>query len=62
LIADSTTIGTAQKFDLIYNADGSLSFRARANSKIVTVESAGTQPLIANRTSVGPWEEFDLLP
>jgi len=27
----------------------------------VTAESAGAQPLIANRTAVGPWEEFDIL-
>jgi len=27
----------------------------------VTAESAGAQSLIANRTAVGPWEEFDIL-
>jgi hypothetical protein len=27
----------------------------------VTAESAGTQPLIANRTAVGPWETFQLI-
>jgi hypothetical protein len=61
LIADSTTIGTAQKFDLIFNADGSFSFRAKSNNQIVAAESAGTQPLIANRTAVGPWESFDFI-
>lgn len=61
LAASSSTIGTAQKFGLIFNADGSFSFSARSNSMIVCAESAGTQALIANRTAVGPWEEFDLI-
>jgi hypothetical protein len=26
-----------------------------------TAEAAGTQPLIANRTAVGPWEQFDIV-
>jgi hypothetical protein len=26
-----------------------------------TGQSAGAQPLIANRTAIGPWEEFDLI-
>jgi len=25
----------------------------------VTAENAGASPLIANRTSIGPWEQFD---
>jgi hypothetical protein len=28
---------------------------------VVTAESAGAAPLIANRTAIGPWEEFDLV-
>jgi hypothetical protein len=47
--------------DAATGLDPSISFRAHANGRIVTAESAGTQPLIANRTAVGPWEEFDLL-
>ena len=27
----------------------------------VTAENAGALPLIANRTAIGPWEEFDLI-
>jgi beta-glucosidase-like glycosyl hydrolase len=38
-----------------------VSLRAHANSDIVTADNAGASPLIANRTSVGPWESFDLL-
>ena len=38
-----------------------VSFRAHANSDYVTAENAGTQPLIANRTAIGAWEQFDLI-
>lgn|GEM_PF-252282 len=61
LIANSTTIGTAQKFDLIFNADGSVSLRAKSNSMYVCADSAGAAALIANRTAIGPWEEFDFI-
>jgi lysophospholipase L1-like esterase len=36
-----------------------ISLRAHANSRIVTAEDQGAQPLIANRDAVGSWEEFD---
>jgi hypothetical protein len=38
-----------------------VSLRAMANNMIVTAENAGASPLIANRTAIGAWEEFDLL-
>jgi hypothetical protein len=28
---------------------------------IVTAENAGASALIANRTAIGPWEEFDFI-
>jgi hypothetical protein len=28
---------------------------------LVTAENAGASSLIANRTAIGPWEEFDLI-
>jgi hypothetical protein len=34
---------------------------AHANGMLVTAENAGASPLIANRTAIGPWEEFDLI-
>ncbi|BCJ73889.1 hypothetical protein CS0771_34330 [Catellatospora sp. IY07-71] len=36
-----------------------VSLRARVNGRYVAAESAGASPLIANRTAVGPWEQFD---
>jgi hypothetical protein len=38
-----------------------ISLRARANSNYVTADNAGANPLIANRTAVGTWEQFDQL-
>lgn len=37
-----------------------VSLRADANSRFVSTEG-GARPLIANRSSVGPWEQFDLV-
>ncbi|MGI5184101.1 PQQ-dependent sugar dehydrogenase [Dactylosporangium sp. CA-152071] len=38
-----------------------VSLRARINNRYVTADSAGASPLIANRTAIGPWEQFDML-
>ncbi|SFD97516.1 hypothetical protein SAMN05216251_10121 [Actinacidiphila alni] len=36
-----------------------VSLRAHANGDYVTAEDAGASPLIANRTAIGQWEQFD---
>jgi hypothetical protein len=36
-----------------------LSLRARVNNRYVTAENAGAAALIANRTAIGPWEQFE---
>jgi hypothetical protein len=61
LIASSTSIGTAEMFDEITNADGSISLRAHANGEYVCADNAGAASLIANRTAIGSWESFDLI-
>jgi hypothetical protein len=38
-----------------------VSLRAHADGDIVTADNAGASPLIANRTVIGAWEEFDLI-
>jgi len=38
-----------------------ISLRAHANGKYVTAENAGAAALIANRTAIGGWEQFDQL-
>jgi len=36
-----------------------VSLRSHANGKYVTADNAGRSPLIANRTAIGRWEQFD---
>jgi hypothetical protein len=43
------------------NWTGGGSLRAHANGMYVTADNAGASPLIANRTAIGPWEEFDMV-
>jgi hypothetical protein len=38
-----------------------VSLIAGINGKYVTAESAGASALIANRTAIGPWEQFDMV-
>jgi len=38
-----------------------VSLRAHANGNYVTADNAGASPLIANKTAVGTWEQFDLV-
>ncbi|NUS17149.1 MAG: hypothetical protein HOY69_38110 [Streptomyces sp.] len=40
---------------------GVISLRAHADGDYVTAENAGALPLIANRTAIGQWEQFDLV-
>jgi hypothetical protein len=41
-----------------FNPDVTVNLFARANNRYITAEQTGTQPLIANRTTVGAWEKF----
>jgi hypothetical protein len=61
LIANRTTVGAWESFDLVNNTDGSISLRAHANNEYVTAENAGAAALIANRTAIGSYEKFDLI-
>ena len=61
LIADSTSIGKNETFDLIRNPDGTVNLRAASDNDLVTAENAGASPLIANRTAVGQWETFNMI-
>jgi hypothetical protein len=38
-----------------------VSLRAQVNNSLVCAENAGAAPLIANRTAIGPWEQFELI-
>jgi len=42
-------------------ASGRIALRAAVNTKFVVAESAGTSPLVANRSVAGQWEAFDVV-
>ena len=61
LIANRTSIGPWETFDLLDAGGGNVALRSHANNLIVTAENAGASSLIANRTAVGGWETFQLI-
>jgi hypothetical protein len=61
LIANRTTIGAWEQFDLVNLAGGNVALRARVNGMFVCAENAGASPLIANRATAGAWESFQLI-
>jgi hypothetical protein len=61
LIANSTTIGTAQQYELTDLGGGNVSLRAKANNLLVAADDAGAGPLLAKNQAVGSWETFQLI-
>jgi hypothetical protein len=62
LKASASTIGTAEKFEVVASGDGTFVYlKALVNGKFVTAENAGAGFLIANRTQVALWEKFEWL-
>ncbi|MDD1062075.1 xylosidase [Streptomyces cocklensis] len=61
LIANRTSIGPWEQFDLLDLGSGNIALRAHANNLVVCADNAGASPLIANRTTAGAWETFQLL-
>ncbi|MFC4998243.1 ricin-type beta-trefoil lectin domain protein [Dactylosporangium cerinum] len=61
LIANRVVADGWEQFDVIDNANGSVSLRARANSRYVSAPSGGASSLIADSTSIGPAQQFDLI-
>ncbi|GIH17509.1 fascin domain-containing protein [Rugosimonospora africana] len=57
LTGSSASIG----LDTRTHSSSVISLRAHANNNYVTADNAGASPLIANRTAIGPWEQFDVL-
>jgi hypothetical protein len=58
LIARATAIGEWETYDIVTNADGTVSLFAWANNKFVTAEDAGASALIARATAIGTWEKY----
>ncbi|MFE4712239.1 glycoside hydrolase family 30 beta sandwich domain-containing protein [Paenibacillus sp. NPDC056722] len=58
LIANRTTVGTWERFQVADAGGGWISLRALANNKYVTAENGGADSLIASRDTVQGWEQF----
>ena len=61
LIANRTSVGQWERFDLIDRGNSTIALRARANNAFVCADNAGSSWLIANRGGVGAWETFTLV-
>jgi glucose/arabinose dehydrogenase/PKD repeat protein len=61
LIANQSTIGVAEQFDLVDRGGGNIALRSRANGRYVSATSAGAGPLTANQAAIGPAETFALI-
>ena len=61
LIADSSSNGKAEEFEMVTGTDGTVSLKSLNVGDWVTAESDGSSPLIANRGGVGNWEVFGLI-
>ena len=61
LIANRPVADGWETFDLLDNADGSVSFRAHANNEYVDAPNGGASSLIADSTTIGTAQKFDLI-
>ena len=61
LIADSSSNGKAEEFEMVTGPDGTVNLKSLNDGDWVTAESDGSSPLIANRGGVGNWEVFGLI-
>ncbi|MEV0406187.1 glycoside hydrolase family 3 C-terminal domain-containing protein [Actinoallomurus sp. NPDC050550] len=57
--ASSRDIRLTGQVTVASSANPVITLRAHANNQYVTAENAGAAALIANRTAIGPWEQFD---
>ncbi|HWG25040.1 arabinofuranosidase catalytic domain-containing protein [Actinospica sp.] len=61
VIADSSSIGTDETFDLLTYPDGTVALRAHSDDRYVSAQNSGSSPLRAFVTAVGPWESYQLI-
>jgi glucose/arabinose dehydrogenase len=61
LVANSSTIGAAQQFELVNLGGTKVALKSKANGQFVCAENGGANPLLANRPTAGSWETFNLI-
>jgi endoglucanase len=58
LVANRATVGGWEKFTVVNNSDGTISFLSSANNKYVTADLNQSTKLIARATTIQDWEKF----
>nr|WP_161556705.1 PKD domain-containing protein [Micromonospora acroterricola] len=61
LNASSQTVGTAEKFTVVRNSDGTVSLKA-GNNLYATADPSGAVTLSASRPTISTWEKFHQVP
>jgi beta-glucosidase-like glycosyl hydrolase len=61
LIANRTSVGTWEKFDVTYLSGDQIQLRSEANGLYVDAPNAGVNPLIANQKTAASWATFHLI-
>jgi endoglucanase len=61
LVASRTTVGDWEKFTVINNSDGTVSFLSKANNNYVTADLNQSTKLIARATTIQAWEKFRII-
>jgi chitinase len=61
LVANRTAVGTWEEFQVVNNADGTVSFLSAISGKYVSADLNIGAKLIANRTAIDAWEKFRLM-
>jgi len=59
LIAGATTIGANEKFAIADAGGSNITLKSNVNGRYTAADVSPTLPLIADRTAVGPWEQFE---
>lgn len=62
LIANRSTVGPWEQFDLVRTSATDVTLRSLSSGGYVSAEGEGWLPLVANRAAVGKWEQFTLVP
>lgn len=61
LIANRTSISDWEKYQVIQNADGTISLLSNANNKYVCADLNQSGVLVARSTSIDSWEKFNIV-
>ena len=61
LIANRTTAGSWEEFQVVSNSDGTTSLQASINGKFVTVDAGNGNRLIASQAAIGTSEKFRMV-